>query len=62
MSEDTNKFDAIVIGAGTSGLLSALALAKEGKRVWCWKKMIISAGIAVLIRSKAIQLILGRMR
>lgn len=33
MSKENNKFDAIIIGAGVSGLLSALALSKEGKRV-----------------------------
>lgn len=33
MSEDNMKFDTIIIGAGISGLLSALALSKEGKRV-----------------------------
>lgn len=38
MSEENNKFDAMIIGAGVSGLLSALALAKEGKRVLVLEK------------------------
>lgn len=38
MSEENNKFDAIVIGAGVSGLLSALALSKEGKKVLALEK------------------------
>lgn len=38
MDQEETKFDAIVIGAGTSGLLSALALSKEGKRVLVLEK------------------------
>ncbi len=38
MEQQENKYDAIVIGAGISGLLSALALAKEGKKVLVLEK------------------------
>lgn len=38
MNKENNKYDAIIIGAGTSGLLSALALSKEGKRVLVLEK------------------------
>ena len=34
----TEKYDVVVIGAGVSGLLSALALSKEGKRVLVLEK------------------------
>ena len=33
MDQQNENYDAIVVGAGVSGLLSALALSKEGKRV-----------------------------
>ncbi len=38
MESGKEKFDVIVIGAGISGLLSALALAKEGKKVLVLEK------------------------
>jgi phytoene dehydrogenase-like protein len=38
MSEENMKYDAIVIGAGISGLLSALVLSKEGKKVLVLEK------------------------
>ncbi|MFC1802947.1 FAD-dependent oxidoreductase, partial [Thermoproteota archaeon] len=34
----TDKYDVVVVGAGVSGLLSALALSKEGKRVLVLEK------------------------
>ena len=34
----TQRFDAVIIGAGVSGLLSALALSKEGKKVLVLEK------------------------
>lgn len=38
MSDEQTKFDAIIIGAGISGLLSALVLSKEGKKVLVLEK------------------------
>ena len=38
MDQQNENYDAIVVGAGVSGLLSALALSKEGKRVLVRKK------------------------
>jgi phytoene dehydrogenase-like protein len=41
----TRKYDVIVIGAGVSGLLSALALSKEGKRVLVLEKESYIGGV-----------------
>ena len=38
MDQQNENYDAIVVGAGVSGLLSALALSKEGKRVLVLEK------------------------
>ena len=40
----TKKYDAIVVGAGISGILSALALTKEGKRVLILEKTNVIGG------------------
>ena len=39
-----NKYDAIVVGAGISGILSALALSKEGKKVLVIEKNSLIGG------------------
>ena len=46
MTERPKKTDAIIIGAGISGLLSALALSKEGKKVKIFEKTDIIGGNA----------------
>jgi len=42
---NTKKFDVIVVGAGISGLLSALALSKEGKQVLIIEKESFIGGV-----------------
>ena len=42
---NTKQFDVIVVGAGISGLLSALALSKEGKQVLIIEKESFIGGV-----------------
>ncbi|MBK8934692.1 MAG: NAD(P)-binding protein [Chloroflexi bacterium] len=42
----TQKYDAIIIGGGHNGLITAAYLAKAGKKCWCWKNATWSAGPA----------------
>ena len=44
METHNGEFDAIVVGAGISGLLSALALSKEGKKVLVLEKSAVLGG------------------
>ena len=42
---NTRKYDVIIVGAGISGLLSALALSKEGKQVLIIEKESVIGGV-----------------
>ena len=44
---NTKQFDVIVVGAGISGLLSALALSKEGKQVLIIEKESFIGGVCI---------------
>ena len=50
------NFDAIIIGSGIGGLVTASQLAAKGAQVLVLEKYIIQAGVEALLREKAIPL------
>lgn len=55
MVSNMKDYDVVVIGAGISGLLSALALSKEGKKVLILEKKVILEASVDLIKLRVIR-------
>ena len=59
MEFNKENFDAIIIGSGIGGLVTASQLAVKGARVLVLEKYIIPGGSGVLSREMVIPLMLG---
>ena len=56
MEFNKKNFDAIIIGSGIGGLVTASQLAAKGAQVLVLEKYIIPEGVEALLREKAIPL------
>ena len=56
MKSNKENFDAIIIGSGIGGLVTASQLAAKGAQVLVLEKYIIPGGVEALLREKAIPL------
>ena len=59
MKSNKENLDAIIIGSGIGGLVTASQLASKGARVLVLEKYIIPGGVEDLLKEKVILLMLG---
>ena len=59
MISNKENFDAIIIGAGIGGLVTASQLAAKGAKVLVLENILFLEGVGVLLREKDIPLMLG---